>query len=39
MLFSDGLPQAVDPFPYIVLAILVAAAVVRWIGDRRSRRL
>jgi hypothetical protein len=35
MQFSDGIPQAVDPFPYILLAVIVVSAIVGWL--RRSR--
>ena len=31
MQFSDGLPQAVDNFPYIILGLLVAAAAAGWL--------
>jgi hypothetical protein len=36
MPFSDGIPQAVDVFPYIVLAVIAVAAVVGLLR-RRSR--
>jgi hypothetical protein len=29
-LFSDGLPQAVDHFPHIVLAVIALAAAIGW---------
>jgi hypothetical protein len=36
MQFPDGLPQAVDPFPYIVLGLIVLAALAGRL--RRSRK-
>jgi len=37
MQFSDGLPQAVDRFPYILLAVIAIAAVAGWWRRRRTK--
>jgi hypothetical protein len=37
MQFSDGLPQAVDRFPYIVLAVIAIAAAFGWWRRLRTK--
>jgi hypothetical protein len=34
--FPDGIPQAVDPFPFFVVIVLAAAAIWKWLRDRSS---
>jgi len=35
MQFPDGIPQAVDKFPFVLLAALAIAALVGWQRRRR----